>query len=164
MTLNQRKLCRTDQGGFSLVEVALAVAIAALAIITLLGLLPQGLEISRKTSIATANSAILEQIIRGIDNAKWVSMPTSGNPVRKYYTDQGIEVESGSSEISFVAEIEYQDTTTLPLPVSSSSSSSSNYLRRVIVKVATSSDTSFKFGADNQSTYVVFNHLVAKTR
>jgi uncharacterized protein (TIGR02598 family) len=40
--------------GFSLVEVTLAVAIAALAMITLLGLLPQGLEMSRKSALITS--------------------------------------------------------------------------------------------------------------
>ena len=168
MILMQIKLSRPAQNGFSLVEVTLAVAIAALAIITLLGLLPQGLEISRKTSLVTANSAILEQIIQGIDNTKWDSMPASGQKVKKYYTDQGIEQQTGSKEISFVAEIEYMTDTTLPTPVSkstSSSGSSSNvYLRRVTVKVATTADESFKFSNDNKYAYVVFNHLVAKTR
>lgn len=144
--------------GFSLVEVTLAVAIAALAIITLLGLLPQGLEMSRKTSLLTANSSILEQIIRNLENMQWSSLPVSGT-ARKYFTDQGQEVSSESKEISFVAEIDYQQPASLP-----KTETTQNYLRRVIIKVGTGSGASYQFGTENRASYVVFNHLISKSR
>jgi uncharacterized protein (TIGR02598 family) len=149
---------RSSSAGFSLVEVALAVAIAALAIITLLGLLPQGLEMSRKTSVLTNNSSILEQIIRNLENMQWSDIPTSGVS-NKYYTDEGLEVTSDSKEISYVAEIDYQQPASLPL-----AETVEPYLRRVVIRVASSSSSSFKFSADNRISYVVFNHLIAKSR
>ena len=148
----------TSKAGFSLVEVALAVAIAALAIITLLGLLPQGLEMARKTSVLTNNSSILEQIIRNLENMQWSDLPSTG-VTNKYYTDEGLEVTPDSKEISYVAEIDYRQQATLPL-----AETVEPYLRRVVIRVASSSSSSFKFGTDNRISYVVFNHLIAKSR
>ncbi|WP_395751896.1 Verru_Chthon cassette protein B [Prosthecobacter sp.] len=157
-SMKRSSLRRVSSAGFSLVEVALAVAIAALAIITLLGLLPQGLEMSRKTALLNTNSSILEQIIRNLENMKWSDIPTSG-VTTKYYSDQGLEVTSDSKEISFVAEIDYSKQATLP-----QSETLEPYLNRVIIRVATSSSPTFKFGTDNRMSYSVFNHLIAKSR
>lgn len=148
---------QSSQAGFSLVEVTLAVAIAALAIITLLGLLPQGLEMSRKTGLITTNSYILEQIVRDLENAQWANIPTT--KVRKYYNDQGTEVAQDSPEITFVAEVDYTQTAALP-----KQSTTQPYLRRVIVRVANSGSPAFVFGTQNRAAYSTFNQLVAKTR
>ena len=148
-----------SRAGFSLVEVALAVAIAALAIITLLGLLPQGLEMSRKTSVLANNSNILEQIIRNYENMQWSDILSGGNLVKKYYTDQGLEVASSSEEISFVAEIDFRQTASLP-----QTETTEPYLRRVIIRVASSSSSSYTFDPANSIGYVTFNHLIAKSR
>jgi uncharacterized protein (TIGR02598 family) len=145
------------QGGFSLVEVTLAVAIAALAIITLLGLLPQGLEMSRKTGLITSNSYILEQIVRDLENAQWANIPVT--KVRKYYSDQGTEVAQNSKKITFVAEIDYTRTASLP-----QKATTQPYLRRVVVQVANSGSADFEFGTQNRASYSTFNQLVAKTR
>ncbi len=148
----------SSSAGFSLVEVALAVAIAALAIITLLGLLPQGLEMARKTSVITNNSSILEQIIRNLENMQWSDIPATGT-ASKYYTDEGLEVASDSKEISFVAQIDYQQQATLP-----QAETLEPYLRRVIIRVATTSSPNYQFSTTNKMSYVVFNHLIAKSR
>jgi uncharacterized protein (TIGR02598 family) len=148
----------TASAGFSLVEVALAVAIAALAIITLLGLLPQGLEMARKTSIISTDSNIVEQIIRNLENMKWTDIPANG-VTNKYYTDQGLEVMSSSLEISYVVEIDFKQQAALPLAENVEPN-----LRRVIIRVAPSSSKSFTFNANNKISYTVFNHLIAKSR
>lgn len=149
---------RRARAGFSLVEVTLAVAVAALAIITLLGLLPQGLEMSRKTSLATINSSVLEQIAHDLENARWASLPPPESDRRKYYNDEGIPQTSNSKEITFVALIEFPTTTTLP------KSDTQAYLRRVVIKVAATADPSFNFTNTNRASYSTFNHLIAKTR
>lgn len=147
-----------SSGGFSLVEVALAVAIAALAIITLLGLLPQGLEMSRKTSQLTSSSHILEQIIRNYENIQFLSLPA--NKATKYYTDQGMEVTSSSNEISYVVEIDLRQKATLP-----QTETDEPFLRRLIIKIATTSNPSFNFDSpDTKLSYATFNHLIAKSR
>lgn len=153
------KTCRhlPAHSGFSLVEVTLSVAIAALALITLLGLLPQGLEMSRKTSELTNNSNIIEQIIRDLENAQYTTLPVT--KVRRYFNDQGSEVQQGDDNITFVAEIDPEQPAALPRM-----ETSQPYLRRVIIRVATTSSPNFQFGTNNRVSYSIFNHLIAKTR
>lgn len=153
---------RLPQSGFSLVEVALAVAIAALAIITLLGLLPQGLEMSRKTSLISTDSNILDQIIRNYESMSFADLKKAGNSgITKCYTDQGLEVGTDSKEISYVASITISQTPTLPqgdtnaLPL---------YLRPVVIKIASTSNPGFDFGPNNKIAYASFNYLIAKSR
>jgi uncharacterized protein (TIGR02598 family) len=162
---------RPVSAGFSLVEVTLAVAIAALAIITLLGLMPQGLEMSRKTGILTINSNIIEQIIRDLENTQFNLLPAQGtgtssgggNSVpeksRRYFNDQGQEVQQQSGQITFVAEIDFTQRASLPR-----TEQTQPFLRRVIIRVATTSNPDFQFGDNNRLAYTTFNHLLAKSR
>lgn len=147
--------------GFSLVEVTLAVAIASLAIITLLGLIPQGLEMSRKTGLLTNNSHILEQIIRDLENTQFSLLPAAaggGASQRRFFNDQGQEVSSNSEDIVFVAEVDFSQLASLP-----QTEQMQPYLRRVIIRVANSADPAFTFGNNNRLAYTVFSHLIAKT-
>ena len=95
-----------------MVEVTLAVAIAALAIITLLGLLPQGLEMARKTALMVNDSNILEQITHDLENAAFDQLPTQ--TLKKYYNDQAREVQQDATDLAFVVEIEPQQVVALP--------------------------------------------------
>lgn len=143
--------------GFSLVEVTLAVAIAALAIITLLGLLPQGLEMSRKTAVITTTSNILEQVARDLENARFTLLPAAKQT--KYFNDEGTEVKADSQRIVYVVQIDPQDPATLP-----KSETTQLYLKRFIIKIASSSNPSFEFEEENRLSYSTHYHLVAKTR
>lgn len=162
---------RPASAGFSLVEVTLAVAIAALAIITLLGLMPQGLEMSRKTGILTLNSNIIEQIIRDLENTQFSLLPAQGTGAasgggnalpeksRRYFNDQGQEVDQQSKAITFVAEIDFSKPASLP-----KTEQTQPFLRRVVIRVATTTNPEFQFGENNRIAYTTFNHLIAKTR
>lgn len=143
--------------GFSLVEVTLAVAIAALAIITLLGLLPQGLEMARKTALMINDSNILAQVTHDMENAAFDKLPTS--IVKKYYNDQGREVQQDATDLAFVVEIEPQQVVALP-----KAEKTQPYMRRMVIRIAASSTPGFVFGTDNAPSYVTFNQLIAKTR
>ena len=177
--------------GFSLVEVALAVAIAALGIITCLGLLPEGLEMSRKTAQLAINSNILEQIIRDAENASWpVLKPAHGLPssypmqtdggaasgtaLRLLYDSQGTKVPNTSNQVAFVAEVGFNGTCVLP---GNPASANEPFLARLVIRVANSQDPNFQFpsaapstgssgGGTSTSTvsYLTHYHLVAKTR
>ncbi|MCF7784690.1 MAG: Verru_Chthon cassette protein B [Prosthecobacter sp.] len=146
-----------SQAGFSLVEVTLAVAIAALAIITLLGLLPQGLEMARKTALMINDSNILAQVTHDMENAAFDKLPTS--IVKKYYNDQGREVQQDATDLAFVVEIEPQQVVALP-----KAEKTQPYMRRMVIRIAASSTPGFVFGTDNAPSYVTFNQLIAKTR
>lgn len=161
--------------GFSLVEVALAVAIAAVGIITLLGLMPEGLEMSRKTGLLTLNSNIVEQIIRDLENTQFNLLPAqgagggagtgsgAGNAIqqksRRYFDDQGQQVSANSNAVVFIAEIDFTQPAALPRTERLQPN-----LRRVIIRVANTSNPGFQFGPDNQIAYTTYNHLLARTR
>ncbi len=144
-------------GGFSLVEVTLAVAIAALGIITLLGLLPQGLAMSQKTSIMVSNSNILENVIRDLDNTQFSLLPVA--TTRRYFNNEGYEVLEDADDISFVAEINPLRRAALPR-----AETEQLYLKRVIIRIATTSSSGFDFNPTNRLSYVTYNHIIAKTR
>ena len=153
--------CRhtASAAGFSLVEVTLAVAIAALAIITFLGLLPQGLEISRKTSQLTLHSNVLEQLIRDIDNASWETLPAGANE-RRYFDDEGVEVDADSERLTIVAQMDFSQLTTLPV-----NATPQKFLRRVVVNMATTSNPEFTFDEERKNfSYSTYHHLVSKSR
>lgn len=143
--------------GFSLVEVALAVSIASLAIITLLGLLPQGLDMSRKTLLMINDSNILEQVTRDLESAQFTLLPAAN--VRRYFNDQGREVLQNAKDLAFVVQVEPQVIAALP-----KSEMTQPYLKRMIIRIATTSSPTFVFGNNNILSYNTFNHLIAKTR
>jgi uncharacterized protein (TIGR02598 family) len=161
LSLHMKHLIKSrSQAGFSLVEVTLAVAIAALAIITLLGLLPQGLEMARKTSLMVSDSNILEQITHDMENATFDQLPTQ--TVKKYYNDQGREVAQDSTDLTYVVEIEPQSVVALP-----KAEKVQPYMKRMVIKIAATSSPGFVFTPLNSnatSPYVTFNQLIAKTR
>ena len=150
-----------SRAGFSLVEVALAVAIAALAIITLLGLLPQGLEMARKTALMVSDSNILEQVTHDMENAVFDTLPVQ--TVKRYFNDQGREVLQDATDLTFVVQIEPQPLAALP-----QAEKVQPYLRRMVIKIATTSTPNFEFTDPGNSgaapAYVTFNQLIAKTR
>jgi uncharacterized protein (TIGR02598 family) len=158
-------------GGFSLVEVALAVAIAALGIITLLGLMPEGMEMARKTGTLTLNSNVVEQIIRDLENTRFSLLPAQGTGgaagggnalperSRRYFDDQGQQVDQNATSIVFVAEIDFSQPAALPRTERTQPN-----LRRVIIRIANTSNPGFQFGENNRIAYATFNHLLAKTR
>jgi len=160
MNLELKKSQTGRACGFSLVEVALAVAIAALAIITLLGLLPQGLEMSRKTSLSISNSSITEQVIRNLENTQWSQLPTIGKKIRYYYNNEAAEVAASSDELTFVAEVEFMGPSYLP----QQSKIKQNYLQQVIIRIANSNTSKFEFLPTKQLTYTTNSYCVAKTR
>lgn len=150
-----------SQAGFSLVEVTLAVAIAALAIITLLGLLPQGLDMARKTSLMINDSNILEQLTHDMENASFDLLPNQ--KVKKYYNDQGREVAQDATDLAYVVEIEPQQIVALP-----KAEMTQPYMRRMVIRIAATSSPAFVFAPPGSNTttspYVTFNQLIAKTR
>ncbi|WP_397380163.1 Verru_Chthon cassette protein B [Prosthecobacter sp.] len=149
-----------SQAGFSLVEVTLAVAIAALAIITLLGLLPQGLDMARKTSLMINDSSILEQLTHDMENASFDLLPNQ--IVKKYYNDQGREVAQDATDLAYVVEIEPKQVVALP-----KAEMTQPYMKRMVIKIAATSSPAFVFaplGSDTIAPYVTFNQLIAKTR
>lgn len=144
--------------GFSLVEVTIALAIAAGGFITLLGLLPQGLEMSRRTSEMAASSRIVEHIAGELIQMSWDDLDwnghTSSNKGRRYFDDQGIpladaELAGNSSMLTYVASIylvpEENTTMGLKLPRAGTASQNEKYVRRAIVFIASTTEKNYVF-------------------
>ena len=162
-TLNRRSSHRA-KSGFSLVEVALAVAIAALGIITCLGLLPEGLEMSRRTGEMAINSNILQQIIRDVENSSWTYLAAqqeANAKVKKYYNDQGSEVTTQAKDITYVAELDFG--VSAYLPASNPDLALQANLIRFVIRMATTSSVSYTFEGKNPALYTTFFHMVART-
>ena len=79
--------------GFSLIETVLALGIMALAITALLGLLPQGIEMSRKAANSAAETRILDTLTSQLTAMPYQSL-IAQNMRQLHFDDQGIEVDN----------------------------------------------------------------------
>lgn len=84
---------RSNRSGFSLVEVTLAMAIAAVALVTLLGLIPQGLSTMREAGDLAIGGRIHQQVLNEIQMADFDSIDNFDGMII-YYDAQGEELES----------------------------------------------------------------------
>ena len=107
--------------GFSLIEVTIATGIAAFGIITLLGLLPSGMNMFRDAMNVTVSSQIAQRLIKealqtDYDTLVGTATPTPGVPITKetrYFNDEGVEVEKPADAI-FHAHTRIMPATNLP--------------------------------------------------
>ena len=157
--------------GFSLPEVTIAVGIAALGLVALLGLLPQGLEMARRTGELAVRRQIVEDILRDFEQASWRDLDaTSSQGVRsRFYDDQGTVVNSGSPTMTYVASVEVTGAgaaaVQLPQGGGASPLGGESYLRRVTIKIANTSNAQFDFDdRKNAGNVTVFNNYIAKSR
>jgi len=79
------------RGGFTLIEVTLAVTIAALALVGLLGMVPQGIRTMRLATDLAIEARIHQQIVSELTQTDWEEREEYDDQVR-FYDDQGIQV------------------------------------------------------------------------
>jgi uncharacterized protein (TIGR02598 family) len=146
----------STKSGFSLPEVTMAVGIAAMAIVVLLGLVPAGMSSIRDASTTLAESRIIQQIAAEIQGSNWgtgsgtaatyVQLMTY-NDTRRFYDDQGTPLEeddSNSIRLSYVARIQINPTGAAAVP----SGVPSNNLAAVKIDVAAIPNPDFNFNGD----------------
>ena len=161
--------------GFSLPEVTIAVAIAALGILAILGLLPQGLEMTRKTSEISAHRHILEQVFRDLEQTTWTALDkvTNAGPYKRWFDDQGLETTQGGSTLTYTVQVELfgenKGTTKQKprLPGASNlsgDSASQKYLLKTIVKIAATANPGFDFSDTNSPRFALYVNYLAKGR
>ena len=166
-----------NNAAFSLVEVVLAVGIMALGVVTILGLLPHGMEMSRKTANEQAETRIVDQLVGEVQAADWATMggvtaAGAGLGVRSYYDDQGLKLyDNGSlaTLLVYSARVKLVDvaefTTGMRMPGKGNGAVNNKNLRRVMVEVAVTQDQNFNFDTPPPGIPVKrFTQLVAKMR
>ena len=156
--------------GFSLVEVTLSMGIAALGLVALLGLLPQGLEMSRKTGELTAQRSIVEHVIRDLEQQSWDSLKAfskaSDTVTTQFFDDQGGVTSSGSQTQTYIAKIEVEPLEVMLPGVSytlpnKDAKNAENNIRKAVIKIQLSTKRSFD---DSKNNYATFYHYIAKGR
>jgi uncharacterized protein (TIGR02598 family) len=161
--------------GFSLVEVVFALAIASFGFLTLLGLLPSGLEMARNSADLAAEARITQHLSGELQSTSWDELDWNGYGQPRFFNDQGVEipknaVANGGLEtgLSYVATIELPASgTDISLPSGSSkgrrgttSSAVEPCLRRARIHVASSADPGFKFGQSQPGARLVRSYTV----
>jgi len=153
---------RHTAGGFSLPEVAIAVAITALGLTSVLGLVPSSLDTMRQAGNVAAESRITQQVLASVTSAEWTDT-TGANLLestfqgrRYYFDDEAVELDSATtaeaeSPVTYVAEVEV----TPSEPVDP-------YLRRVKVKVTNASRKEFNFATAKPASYRAYTSLVSR--
>lgn len=139
----------SDSGGFSLVEVTLAVAITATVALALLGLLPAGLDGMRQSANTAAHARILQTLAGQAQMTHWQELTSPGYASRTYAFDyQGGELESlESAEISYLARAKVQHAPPLP-----GSTLSNPRLRLLAIEIVTGTSPQ-DFGTPRCNTY-----------
>ncbi len=159
---------RSTQLGFSLVEVVLATGIMALGVVTILGLLPHGLELSRKTANEQAETRIVDVIVGELQSTDWSNLQPA--PKIRYFDDQGLELmrdQMGGDEFKMLLNYVAQVTTPaldVKLPTNTPALAPSKNLRRVIIKMISAPLPEFNFDTPMSSVPVkTVTQLVANT-
>lgn len=149
--------------GFSLPEVAIATAIAALGIITLLGLLPTGLENVRQAGNNVAIARIYQQMVSEIQSADWGTQSggTWSNlgkyvDARRYFDSEGTPLNRSGNHslseeeyllLSYVAKYEFVEVQGPIVPGAQSAPDGATRVdaKRVIIHVATTTAPGYDF-------------------
>ncbi|MDP1589049.1 MAG: Verru_Chthon cassette protein B [Prosthecobacter sp.] len=146
----------SSRAGFSLVEVTLAVAIAALGFITLLGLLPQGITMARDASRMATGSRIIQKLSGEMQSSSWDKITWNGYGPLRYFTSEGVEITPQESDpddalatsLSYVAAVQVPEQALdvmLPSGGASASGAGEPHLRRVRICVASTANPEFDF-------------------
>ena len=92
-----RTLCRirtrSRLAGFSLVEVVMAVGVAAFALVALLGLLPSGLKTFKSTMNTAVGSQIAQRVFNDMQIADWKDLTNS----TRFFDEQGTELTNSNA-------------------------------------------------------------------
>jgi uncharacterized protein (TIGR02598 family) len=149
--------------GFSLAETSMAVAITALGIISIMGLMPQGLETSRKTGNMSAQSRIMQNIISDMQNTDWTVLTTNLNQPNRVYDDQGVRLAGTGTDAAMVSYVAHITFASSSVPGSAFNTATGEpYMKRLVVKIANSTNPNYAFDSHDPSQYKTTSFLITK--
>lgn len=146
----------------------MAVGIAAMAIVVLLGLVPAGMSSIRDAATTLAESRIIQQIAAEIQGSNWgtgsgdattYAQLNAYNDARRFFDDQGTPLDAGAANslrLSYVARIQINPDGASAVPAGAPS----NNLATVKIDVAAVPDANFSF--DGQAPYKTQTVLIAR--
>ena len=93
--------------GFSLIETVIALGIMGLAVTALLGLLPHGMEMSKKAANAGAQSRIVDTVRSELAHHTFSDLKKVSADLPFYFDDEGMRItpSDSTSLVSYVAEL-----------------------------------------------------------
>lgn len=97
----KRNFSNTQQreGGFSLIEVTIAMAIAAVALVTLLGMIPQGMDTMREAGDEAIEGRIHQQLLNELQMTPFEDNILNGyHGMEFYYDAQGEELSDSKQQ------------------------------------------------------------------
>ena len=128
------KMTKNLHKGFTLVETVLALGIVATVMVTLMALLPTGMDIMKEAGTNTVGARIANQLVSEIQLSDYEKIQ-QWNGKEYYFDDMGTQLTKDDQESKnrriYTARIEV-DETNPELP----GKNENKYLRRVVVKVA----------------------------
>ncbi|MGV3659952.1 MAG: Verru_Chthon cassette protein B [Prosthecobacter sp.] len=161
------------RSGFSLVEVTIAVAIAALGFATLMGLLPAGINMAKDAAQMSTGARIIQKLTGEMQSAAWEDIDWTGYSPLRYFTVEGSEITASETtdpdqlalQLAYVASVQLPDQ---PLDVvlpggAAGAQSAAQYLRRVRICVASTNDPAFDFAAAAPMRVTSATALIART-
>lgn len=132
---------------FTLPEVTLAIGITAIALVSLMGMIPKGMDTMKRANDRAIEGRIHQQVLAEIQLTSWEGKG-GGAPIDvfdrqiKYFDDQGIEMfDPGGREHVYTARITMPKTG-VGVP-GDSTAADLDYARRVVVDVTSIVDPNF---------------------
>lgn len=155
MKMNSQK--SSKERAFSLIEVTIAMAIAAVAVVTLLGLVPQGMETMRAAGDEAIQGRIHQQILNELQMTPFEDL-SGGSPLDQYhnmeffYDAQGEELSDSKNQGSVPEErkkgsFAHIYSARVSIPSIGGSSQAPN-------SVGSSTFNGYKFGGDQPNPFV----------
>ncbi len=93
--------------GFSLIEVTISIAITAVALVSLMGMLPAGMKTMREAADRAVETRIHQQVLSEIQLASWPARykydyRSGGGAGVRFYDDQGIQIEDSDTDFDLI--------------------------------------------------------------
>lgn len=140
---NHRLRC----AGFTLAEAAISVGIAAMVIVSIVGLLPFGLDTMHQSALISADARIVQAIIASYQMKDWsevLNQQTGARNADFYFDYQGMDLTtypvqtSAPKDTSFIARA--QVTLDKDSPLMPGSTKPNTRLKQVVIKVVSGTD------------------------